>query len=132
VALLRGDVSMLIDTYTVFKPQLDSKEFRALATTAPKRVPWVPDVPTAIESDLTGFEVTSWNGVFVRANTPPDIVNRLNGSINDVIGDPAVVAQLRSLGLEAGAGTAEALGQRLKDDIAKWAQVIKAAKIEPK
>ena len=132
VALLRGDVSLLIDTYTVFKPQLDSKEFRALATTAPKRVPWVPDVPTAIESGLTGFEVTSWNGVFVRANTPPDIVNRLNGSINDVIGDPAVVVQLRSLGLEAGAGTAEALGQRLKDDIAKWSQVITAAKIEPK
>lgn len=92
----------------------------------------MPDVPTAIESGLTGFEVTSWNGVFVRANTPPDIVNRLNGAINDVIGDSAVVAQLRSLGLEAGAGTAEALGQRLKDDIAKWSQVIKAAKIEPK
>jgi tripartite-type tricarboxylate transporter receptor subunit TctC len=71
IALLRGDVSMLFDTYTVFKPQLDSEEFRVLATTTAKRVPWLPDVPTAMESGLKDFEVTSWNGIFVHAKTPP-------------------------------------------------------------
>lgn len=132
IALLRGDVAMLFDTYTVFRPQLASKEFRVLATTTAKRTPWVPDVPTAIESGLKDFEVTSWNGVFAHAKTPPEIVSRLNREINEVIGNPDVVAQMRELGLEAGAGTAEALHQRLKDDIAKWAKVIEAAKIEVK
>lgn len=132
IALLRGDVAMLFDTYTVFQPQIASKEFRALASTAAKRTPWMPDVPTAIESGLKDFEVTSWNGIFVHAKTPPEIVNRLNREINAVIGNPDVVAQMRAVGLEAGAGTAEALHKRLKDDIAKWASVIQKAKIEVK
>ena len=131
VALLRGDVSMLFDTYTVFKPQLDSNEFRALATTTRTRTPWSPNVPTAIESGLKDFEVTSWNGIFAHAKTPPAIVQRLNREINDVIANPEVVSRMRTLGLEAGAGTPEALHERLKNDVEKWAKVIKAAKIEP-
>ena len=54
VALLRGDVAVLFDTYTVFKPQLVNNEFRALATTTAKRTPWLSNVPTAIESGLDG------------------------------------------------------------------------------
>jgi tripartite-type tricarboxylate transporter receptor subunit TctC len=132
VALLRGDVSMLIDTYTVFQSQLKSKEFRALATTTAKRTPWLPEVPTAIESGLKGFEVTSWNGIFAPAKTPPEIVKQLNAATNKVIGDPDVVKKLRDVGLEASAGTPQALEERLKSDIDKWARVIKAAKIEPR
>lgn len=131
VALLRGDVAMLFDTYTVFKPQLDSNEFRALATTTRARTPWSPNVPTAIESGLKDFEVTSWNGIFAHAKTPPGIVQRLNREINDVIASPEVVSRMRPLGLKAGAGTPEALHERLKNDVEKWAKVIKAAKIEP-
>ena len=122
---------MLFDTYTVFKPQLDNNEFRALAATTAKRTPWLPNVPTAIESGLKDFEVTSWNGVFAHARTPPEIVNRLNREINEVIGNPEVVSRMRELGLEAAAGTPEALHNRLKSDIAKWAKVIEAAKIAP-
>ncbi len=132
VALLRGDVSMLIDTYTVFQSHLQNKEFRALVTTTAKRTPWLPDVPTAMESGLKDFEVTSWNGIFVRAKTPPEIVKQLNVAINKVIGDPEVVKKMRDLGLEASAGTPQALEERLKTDIVKWERVIKAAKIEPR
>ena len=131
VALLRGDVAMLFDTYTVFKPQRENKDFRALATTAATRTPWLPDVPTAIESGLKDFEVTSWNGVFAHFRTPPDIVGRLNREINAVIGNPDVVGKMREMGLEASAGTPEALRDRFKSDIAKWARVIEAAKIAP-
>ncbi len=131
IALLRGDVVMLFDTYTVFKPQLDSNEFRAIATTTAKRTPWFPNVPTAIESGLKDFEVTSWNGIFAHAKTPRAIINRLNREINEVIANPESVSRMRTLGLEAGAGTAEALHDRLKNDVEKWAKVIKAAKIVP-
>lgn len=131
VALLRGDVTVLIDTYTVLKSGLDEKNFRAVATTTARRTPWLPDVPTAIESGLKDFEVTSWNGVFTHARTPPDIVNRLNREINAVIGDPDVVSKFRNLGLEASAGTPQALHDRFRNDIAKWARVIGAANIAP-
>jgi tripartite-type tricarboxylate transporter receptor subunit TctC len=129
VALLRGDVAMLIDTYTVFKPQFDNNEFRSLATTTARRTPWFPNVPTAIESGLKDFEVTSWNGIFAHAKTPPDIVSRLNREINEVIRSPEVVGRLRGLGMQAAAGTPEALHIRLKSDIAKWAKVIETAGI---
>jgi tripartite-type tricarboxylate transporter receptor subunit TctC len=131
VALLRGDVAVLFDTYTVFKPQLDNNEFRALATTTAKRTPWLPNVPTAIESGLKDFEVTSWNGVFVHARTPTDIVSRLNREINEVIANPDVSSRMRELGMDAVAGSPEALHSRLKNDIARWAKVIEIAKIAP-
>jgi tripartite-type tricarboxylate transporter receptor subunit TctC len=132
LALLRKDIVMLFDTYLVFKPQLDSGEFRALASTTQKRSSWLPRVPTAMETGLKDFEVTSWNAIFVRAGTPPAIVARLNKEMTAVLGDPAVVARLRSLGLEAAASTPEQLNGRFKADIAKWAKVIRAASIAPK
>jgi tripartite-type tricarboxylate transporter receptor subunit TctC len=131
-ALLRNDVAVLFDTYLVFKNQLDSGQFRAVASTTAKRSSWLPDVPTAIETGLKDFEVTSWNAIFVHANTPPAIVARLNKEIAAVMADPAVIARLRNLGLEAGASTPEELGARIKSDIAKWAKVIKASGIETK
>jgi tripartite-type tricarboxylate transporter receptor subunit TctC len=132
VALLRNDVAVLFDTYTVFKPQLDSGQFRAIASTTTRRTPWLPGVPTAMETGLKDFEVTSWNAIFVRSGTPPAAIARLNKEIAAVLGDPAVVARLRGVGLEAGPSTPEQLGARLKADIAKWAKVIKAAKIGAK
>jgi tripartite-type tricarboxylate transporter receptor subunit TctC len=132
LALLRNDIAVLFDTYTVFKPQLDSGQFRAIASTTTRRTPWLPDVPTAMETGIKDFEVTSWNAVFVRAGTPPAIVARLNKEINAVLGDPAVVARLRSVGLDAKGSTPAELGARLKADIDKWAKVIKAAKIVAK
>jgi tripartite-type tricarboxylate transporter receptor subunit TctC len=131
-ALLRNDVAVLFDTYLVFKPQLDNGRIRAIATTTAKRSSWLPNVPTATETGLKDFEVTSWNAIFVRAGTPPAIVARLNREITAVLGDAAVIARLRSLGLEAAAGSPEQLGARFKSDIARWAKVIKAAGIATK
>ena len=132
VGLLRNDVAVLFDTYLVFKPQLDSGEFRAIASTTSKRSSWLPQVPTAMETGLKDFEVTSWNAIFVHASTPPAIIARLNREITAVLGDAAVIGRLRGLGLEAGASTPEQLGARFKSDIVKWAKVIKAAGIVTK
>jgi tripartite-type tricarboxylate transporter receptor subunit TctC len=131
-ALLRNDVAVLFDTYLVFKPQLETGQFRAIASTTAKRSSWLPDVPTASETGLRDFEVTSWNGIFVRADTPPAIVARLNREIAAVLGDDAVVTRLRGLGLEAAPSTPEGLSARLKSDITKWAKVINAAGGAPK
>lgn len=132
VALLRNDVTVLFDTYLVFKPQLDTGQVRAIASTTAKRSSWLPNVPTAMETGLKDFEVTSWNAIFVRAGTPPAIVARLNKDMAAVLAEPAVIARLRSLGLEASASTPEQLGARLKADIAKWAKVIKGAGVAAK
>ncbi len=130
VALLRSDVDLVLDTYALLKPAIDDGKARAVASTGPTRSPATPDVPTAQESGLAGFEVASWQGVFVRAGTPAPIVERLNRELRAVVARSDVKERLLQLGLEAHAGTPEELGTRLRTDIDRWAQVIARAGIE--
>jgi tripartite-type tricarboxylate transporter receptor subunit TctC len=130
VALLRNDVDMVLDTYALLKPTIDDGKARGLASTGAKRSPVTPNIPTAQESGLAGFEVTSWQGVFVKAGTPAAIIERLNRELRIVLAEPSVKERLLTVGLEAHAGTPEELGARLKSDIDKWAKVIAAAGIE--
>lgn len=130
VALLRGDADLVLDTYALLKPAIDDGKARAIASTGPQRSPATPAVPTAQESGLAGFEVTSWQGVFVRAGTPGAVIERLNLELRAVMAQPDVQARLLQLGLEAHAGTPNELGARLKSDIDKWAKVIAQTGIE--
>jgi tripartite-type tricarboxylate transporter receptor subunit TctC len=130
IALLRNDVAMVLDTHALLKPTMDDNQTRALATTGGKRSAALPNVPTAAEGGLTGYEVTSWNGIFAPAGTPPDVVARLNREYREILARPEVKARLLKLSLEAQASSPEELGARLKGDIEKWAKVIAQAGIE--
>ena len=130
VALLRGDVDMVLDTYALLKPTIEDGKARAIATTGTKRSATTPNVPTAQEGGLAGFEVTSWQGLFVRAGTPAVVIERLNRELRSVVAQDDVKDRLLQLGLEARSGTPEELGSRLKSDIEKWAKVIAQAGIE--
>ena len=72
VALLRGDVDVGVDAYAAFRGNFDDGKLRPLATSAPMRSPLLPNVPTANEAGAGGFDVTAWNGLFVRTGTPPN------------------------------------------------------------
>jgi tripartite-type tricarboxylate transporter receptor subunit TctC len=130
VGLLRNDVDMVLDTYALLKPAIDDGKARGLASTGAKRSPVTPNIPTANESGLPGFEVTSWQGVFARAGTPPAVIEKLNRELRAVLSDASVKERLLQVGLEAHAGTPEEMGARLKSDIDKWAKVITQAGIE--
>jgi tripartite-type tricarboxylate transporter receptor subunit TctC len=130
VALLRGDVDAAIDAYTAFKGNLADGKMRALATTASVRFPLLADVPTAREGGAGDYEVTAWNGLFVKAGTPPEIVAKLNKAAAEVLADTDLKKRLLDLGIVADPTSPEGLTTFFKGDIAKWADVIEKNKIE--
>jgi tripartite-type tricarboxylate transporter receptor subunit TctC len=129
VALLRNDVQLLVDFYAPMKPTLEDKKMRAVATTVPQRSPFFTDVPTVAEAGVAGYEVTSWNGLFAPAGTPPEIISLLNKTIHEIVATPEVKQRYADLGIEAKASTPEELKARLAGDINKWAAVIERAGI---
>jgi tripartite-type tricarboxylate transporter receptor subunit TctC len=130
VAMLRGDVDAGVDAFAAFRGNIDDGKLRALATTAPKPFPLLPGVPPAREDGAGDFEATAWNGLFVKAGTPPEIVAQLNQAVADVLADPDLKQKLLGLGIIADPSSPEALAAFFKRDIAKWADVIERNKIE--
>jgi tripartite-type tricarboxylate transporter receptor subunit TctC len=129
VALLRNDVQLMAEFYAPIKPTLLERKIRAVATTGRQRSPFLPDVPTAAEAGVGGYEVVSWNGIFARTGTPAEIINILNAAIREIVAIPEVKERYADLGIEAQASSPEELKARLAADIAKWAAVIERAGI---
>ena len=130
VALLQGDIALMIDSYSSMKGNLADGKFRALASTAPVRSEATPDVATVQQSGVADYDVVSWNALFAPAGTPPEIVKILNAALQDMLAEAEVKKRLLELGIEAKAGTPEALSARLKSDIDKWQKVIENAGIQ--
>ncbi len=129
VALLRGDIQMEVEFYAALKPSLQSGQARALATSGPQRSPELPDIPTVAQSGVANFDVMSWNALYAAAGTPPDIIDKLNGALHEVLADPAVKKAALDLGIDAKASTPAEIDARMRSDIAKWTKVIAGAHI---
>ena len=129
VALLRNDVQLMVDFYAPMKATLQDNKIRGVATSGPRRSPFLADVPTVAEAGVPGYEVTSWNGLFAPVGTPAAVINLLNKTIREVVATPEVKQRYADLGIEAQASTPEELMARLQRDIAKWAAVIERAGI---
>jgi tripartite-type tricarboxylate transporter receptor subunit TctC len=104
---------------------------RALAVTAPRRVPTFQDVPTMIEAGYPGFDPSSNYGYAVPANTPAPIVRQLSEAIARVVASSGVQERFQVLGLKPNFGNPEEMTATLKGEIARWGQVVKAAGIRP-
>ncbi len=100
-----------------------------LATSGEERDPLLRDVPTAKESGLPDYVVTSWNGVAAPAGVPPDVIATLSSEIRRAVAAPDLQERSRLLGLEARASTPEEMHDRMAKDIAKWREVIEKAGI---
>jgi tripartite-type tricarboxylate transporter receptor subunit TctC len=129
VALERNDVQLAVEYYATTKSQIDDGALRLLATTGEKRSPLTPGSPTVAEAGVPGFEVGSWNALFAKAGTPPDIIARLNAAVREIVAQPDTRERMIELGLVPKAGTPEEIAVRLSSDIAKWAKVIADAHI---
>jgi tripartite-type tricarboxylate transporter receptor subunit TctC len=129
IALLRNDIQLAVEYYATMKGGIEDGKLRLLATTGEKRSELSPDTPTVAEAGVPGYEVRSWNALFAKAGTAPDIIARLNQAIRDVVALPDIKQRMLELGLEAQAGPPEEIAARLKADIAKWTKVIAEAKI---
>jgi tripartite-type tricarboxylate transporter receptor subunit TctC len=127
VSLLRNDVNMMVDSYAAMRSAISDGKIRAIATTGTQRSQSLPAVPTVQEAGVPGFDVVSWNALFVRAGTPDNVIQTLNTALQKVLASPDVKQRLLELGIEARAGTPKEIQDRLRGDIEKWSKVIERA-----
>ena len=100
---------------------------RAIAVTSTKRSPLLPDVPTVSEAGLPGFDVTSWYGVFAPAAVPRNLVTKVNGDISAVLEAPDLRERLQRMDAEPSPQSPEDFARFVREEIAKWAKVVKAS-----
>ena len=129
LSLTRGDVDLMIDSYSALKSMIDDKQVRALASSGPTRSPVTPNLPTAAEAGVPGYDVTSWNAIFAPAGTPADVITKMQKAIAEVIGEDEIKRKLLELGIEAKALAGAQLAKQLESDIVKWGDVITKANI---
>lgn len=123
-ALLGNVVNLSFDTLTVLAPQIADGKIKGLVVTSRERSPQIPNVPTAAEAGLPDFVVDSWFGLVVPAATPADIIARLNAEIIRIGTLPDVRARLETQGLSVDTSTPEAFTKTIRDDYARWENVV--------
>lgn len=130
VAILTGEVDLLFTGALGVFPHVNAGRLRALAVTTRQRLASAPQLPTVAESGVKDFEVVSWNGIVMPTGTPHAIVLKMNASITEVLRSPDVEGRLRSQGLNIVASSPERFDQFIRDEITKWAKVVRAAGIK--
>lgn len=128
--VIGGQVDMMFDTTVVAGPHIQSGKVRAIAVSSAKRLESLPNVPTIAESGVPGFEVVSWQGIFVPAGTPKPIIDRLHAEIMKILQTTEMQDRLKSLGMQPSSMTPDQVAAFQKAEVEKWAQVIKAAGIK--
>jgi tripartite-type tricarboxylate transporter receptor subunit TctC len=132
--VIGGQVDMMFDTTVVAAPHIASGKLRAIAVTSPRRLESLPEVPTVAESGVPGladYSVLSWQAIFVPAGTPAPVVDRLHKEIRAILTQADMQERLKSFGMQPADMTTAEIAAFQKAEVAKWAQVIKAANIKP-
>ncbi|MCA3100146.1 MAG: tripartite tricarboxylate transporter substrate binding protein [Rhodocyclaceae bacterium] len=127
--VVAGEIAFMIPTLTTALPQIQNGRVRAIAVTGPTREQEVPNIPTVAET-IPGYDVVSWWGVVAPANTPRPAVDRLNADLVKTLAAADVKTGLLKVGMNASSTTPEQFAQYIRDEIAKWTKVAKAANIK--
>ena len=124
--LLGGQHLVAFDTMPASAPHVRSGRLRALAISTAARLPAFPDIPTAEEAGLAGYQVTTWYGVFAPAGTPPAIVNRLHADLVKAMQTPDVKAKLEGIGADGTISRSpEEFAALVRADTARYAKIVK-------
>jgi tripartite-type tricarboxylate transporter receptor subunit TctC len=128
-ALLRGEIDLGFDYFAGLESTIAPDKLRVIATSGEMRDPLLKDVPTAKESGLPDYVVTSWNGIAARAGIPAEIVTLLSAEIRRALAAPDILDRMLRLGLDGRGSTPEDMRERMAKDIVKWRDVIDKAGI---
>jgi tripartite-type tricarboxylate transporter receptor subunit TctC len=128
--LLGGQIDMIFNNKSVLLALIRGEKLRALAVTADKRWPELPDVPTLREAGFPDFPSDIVYGLLAPAGTPDAIVEKLNSSVNAALQSPELRANLAKLGIEARAATPQAFGAAMADDMAKYDEIVRLTGIK--
>jgi len=123
--VIGGQVQMMIDAVPAMNPNVAENHVRALATTGKTRSTVLSNVPTAIEAGLPGYEATIWLGLMAPAGTPKPIVDKINAAVNAAVKRPDIVKLWMQQGAVPMSMTPEEFDKFLRDDIVKWAEVVR-------
>jgi len=128
--LLGGQVQLLIDVLAVSQGHIKSGKLRAIGVTGAARIPALPDVPTFDEAGLKGYDATGWQGIFVPAGTPKEIVAKLADALLKVMQDKEVRERFVANGADVTPQGPEAFAQYIRSEIEKWTRIAKAANVK--
>ena len=129
--LLAGHIPLMFGPSPVVVPMVQQGRLRPLAFTSMKRSAQLPDVPTADELGLKGFEATGWYGIHGPRGMPREIVMKLNGAAREIVKMPDILERYAGLNLEPVSMTPEDFGTFIKGDLQKYAEIAKKAGIQP-
>jgi tripartite-type tricarboxylate transporter receptor subunit TctC len=130
IDLMAGHIPVMFSTLIQVLPHARSGKLRTLATGGTKRSPALPNVPTAIEAGVAGYEVTIWWGLLAPAGTPPALVNGLNGLLAGILTEADTQKRLAAEAAEPVIASPQEFGKRIESDIAKWIKVARDAKMQ--
>lgn len=128
-ALVADEVQLSFGAMSAFDGLVQQGRLRPLAVTTATRFSRLPDVPTVAESGIPGFDVDIWYGLLAPAKTPPAIVKKLSDDLARVMADPDLLTKLRDRGLEPAYLDGPKTGDLIKQDVARWREIITKLKL---
>ena len=129
VSTMNGSVDVAVDFIAPLLSSIKSGQLTALAVTAGKRFPGLPDVPTVIEAGVPGYDVASWNALAAPAKTPHAVIVKVHEALVKALAAPEVQKRYAELGVEGRASTPEELKAFYASETKRWTQVVERAKI---
>ena len=128
-AVIRNDAQMACLPAISVTPHATAGTVKILAVSTAKRSPFLPDIPTLMESGID-VDADAWNGLIAPGGTPKPLIDKINKDVFDIIKQPAVREKLAAQFMEVVGGSPEEFRARIDGEIARWAPVIKAANIK--
>ena len=129
--VLAGRIQLVVIGIPAALPFIQAGRLRALAVIAPRRASTLPNVPTVAEAGLANYEVTTWYGILAPAGTPKPIVERLNAELVKIMHAPDMQEKLAATGTEPRTSTPEEFAEYIKQETAKWREVVREAGLKP-
>ena len=129
-AAVAGDAQITFANYSDALPQMRGGKLRALGITSAKRFQQSPEVPTIAEAGIPGYAVDSWNGLFAPAGTPPEIVTRISGAVQQGFRDPALRKRMEDMGATPVGDTPEQFRALVASELQKWGNFVKQTGIK--
>jgi tripartite-type tricarboxylate transporter receptor subunit TctC len=123
--LISNRITFMIDPLAAAAPHIKSGNLRALAVSTPQRNPSFPNVPTAAEAGVSGYDFVSWGGLFAPAGTPREVVMRLNAEVAKALGSDDLRKRFEDMGLVAKASSPEEFGKFLQAEMIRWKALLK-------
>jgi tripartite-type tricarboxylate transporter receptor subunit TctC len=128
--LMGGQIQLMVDNLAAAQGFIKAGKLRALAVTSRERSAMLPDVPTADEAGLTGFESSGWFGLMAPKGTPRSVIDKICTDVAQVLANPEVKAALAAQGMVPIGSTPDAMGSAIAEESRKWARVVANRKLQ--